>query len=257
MTNALLDDFRRAIDPAALAAVVGLDPLDSYQQQVLESTSPRIILVGGRQVGKSTTVSILAVHTILFQPASTVLLLAPSLRQAQELYLKSLTLFKALGRPVPADAETSLTLTLSNRSRLICIPGSNASGIRGFTADLICVDEASRVSDEAFAACRAMGATKGDAGRIVLLSSPAGRRGFFWSEFSGSSAWERYTVRSDECPRITAEFLAEERHSLPDYVYRSEHECEFIPQGAMSLFSDADLKGLVDPRIEPLGGAWE
>jgi Terminase large subunit, T4likevirus-type, N-terminal len=252
--NPLRADFARRVNPDQLAAVVGLDPLDDWQLAALESTSRRILMIGGRQVGKSSVCGVMAVRELLYHRGSTTLLLAPSLRQAQEVYLKALTLYRALGRPVPADAETSLTLTLANHSRLICIPGSNASGIRGFTADLVIVDEAARVSDEAYAACRAMVAVS--AGSIVLLSSPAGRSGFLWNEWNGSAAWERYTVRSDECPRITPEFLAAERKSLPGYLYAAEHECVFAPLGASSLFSDSDLKNMVDPRIEPLGGDW-
>jgi hypothetical protein len=251
--NPLRADFARRVDPVSLARVIGLDPLDDYQLRFLESTNPRRILLGGRQVGKSTVCSISAVSTLL-QPGSTVLLLAPNLRTAQELHLKCLTLYRALGRPVATDAESTLSLSLSNRSRLLCIPGSNADGIRGFSATEIFVDEAARVSDEAFAAARAMvSVTKG---KITPLSSAASRSGFFWNEWSGSAPWERYSIRSDECPRVSAEWLAEERRSLPEVIYKAEHECVFIPFGATSLFSDGDLENMTDPRIQPLGGDW-
>ncbi len=253
MTNALRLDLSRRLDPVSLARAIGLDPLYDFQRRFLESTSPRRILLGGRQVGKSTICSIAAVSTLL-QPLSTILLLAPNLRTAQELHSKALTLYRALGRPVVANAESSLTLALSNGSRLLCIPGSNADGIRGFSATEIFVDEAARVSDEAFAAARAMvSVTKG---KITLLSSAAARSGFFWQQWSSSAPWERYEIRSDECPNISAEWLAEERRSLPAVIYEAEHECKFWPQDAQSLFSDRDLSNIKDPRIVPLGGDW-
>jgi Terminase large subunit, T4likevirus-type, N-terminal len=250
--NPLRADLARRLDPTQIAKAIGLDPLDDYQRQVIMSTSRRIAICAGRQCGKSTACSILAVWELL-QPGATVLLLAPNLRIAQELHLKCLTLYRAMGRPIPANAESSLSLSLANGSRLICVPGCNADGIRGYACSAIFVDEAARVSEEAFAAARAMiSVTKG---RIVLLSSPAAKTGFFWDAWS-NPGWEKYAVRSDECPRISAAWLAEERRSLPGVIYESEHENVFWPQDAQSLFSDRDLAGVKDPRILPLGGDW-
>ena len=49
-------------------------------------------------------------------------MLSPSLRQSAELFRKVLDHYRALGRPVPAQAETSLRLELEGGSRIISLP---------------------------------------------------------------------------------------------------------------------------------------
>ena len=55
--------------------------------------------------------------------------------------------YRALGRPVPAQAERKLSLELENGSRMVSLPGSEKT-TRGFSgAALLLVEEAARVED--------------------------------------------------------------------------------------------------------------
>ena len=56
----------------------------AQQQRVLDSSSRRGIVCCHRQWGKSTTIAIKAVYAAWCQPASLVLVVAPSLRQSAE-----------------------------------------------------------------------------------------------------------------------------------------------------------------------------
>ena len=100
-----------------------------------------------------------------------------------------------------------LRLELKNGSRVIALPGSEST-VRGYSgADLIVIDEAARVSDELRTAITPATATKPNA-RHLYLSTPFGKRGFFWREWSeGGDTWARYSVTAKDCPRISAEFL--------------------------------------------------
>jgi len=66
-------------------------------------------------------------------------------------------------------------------------------------------------------------------GRLVLLSSPAGKRGYLYEQWiSAEGDWKKFMVRSDECERITeTDFLGRERKSMPNYYFRSEYLCAF------------------------------
>src|SRR5215472_6185592 len=66
---------------------LGFTP-DRWQAKLLRSRSKQIILCTGRQVGKSTTVAALALHSCLYQPGALVLVIAPSQRQSRELFIK-------------------------------------------------------------------------------------------------------------------------------------------------------------------------
>src|SRR5215203_6670706 len=115
-------DLAAGLDPVVLAHRVGLEP-DPWQADVLRSVAPRQLLNASRQSGKSTTVALLNVHTALYEPDSLCLMLSPSLRQSGELFKKAAGIYRDLGRPVPADSETALTLTLENGSRIVSLPG--------------------------------------------------------------------------------------------------------------------------------------
>jgi hypothetical protein len=162
-----------------------------------------------------------------FWPSSLVLILAPAERQAKETFGKMASFYHALGHPIPADSYRKLGMELTNGSRIEALPGTEKT-IRGFSgAALLIVDEAARVEDALYYAIRPMLAVSG--GRLMMLSTPAGRRGVFHEEWTREpgEGWERYEVRASECERIPSSFLEEERRSLPAWIYRQEYECSF------------------------------
>ena len=121
--SSLAADLARALDPVVLADSIGMDP-DPWQREVLRTLHPRVLLNCCRQSGKSTTAATKAVHTAVYEPGSTILLVSPSLRQSQELFRKAQGVYRTLGRPVPAEGESALSLTLENGSRIVSLPGT-------------------------------------------------------------------------------------------------------------------------------------
>lgn len=236
--------FTLALDPAQILRHRGLEP-DPWQQELLRSNASRILLNCSRQSGKSTTVAALALHTAVFQPASLTLVLSPSLRQSSELFRKIIDCYNALGRPLRAAASAT-RLELANQARVVCLPGKEET-IRSFSGvRLLIIDEAARVSDDLYRSVRPMLAVS--QGRLVCLSTPFGKRGFFWREWSAESGdWHRVRITWRDCPRITPAFLAEERRSLGDHWVRQEYECSFEA-----------LSGLVYPDFDEscAGDGW-
>ncbi len=244
----MLADVAMALDAVILAQRAGITP-DPWQQEVLRSMAPRVLLNCCRQSGKSTTTAVLAVHQALYVPGSLVLLLSPSQRQSQELFRKCLHVYRAAGRPVPQEAESALRLELENGSRLVALPGKEAT-IRGYSGvSLLLLDEASRVDDGLYASVRPMLAVSG--GRLVALSTPWGKRGWWYDAWQSGEAWERYEVPATECPRIHPEFLAEERRVLGDLWYRSEYLCEFSDT-VDQVFATDDIQAALSTELEPL-----
>jgi len=222
---AIAADLARALDPVLLAAQVGLVP-DPWQADVLRSTASRLLLNCSRQSGKSTITSVLAVHTALYEAGSLVLLLSPSLRQSGELFKKCIATYKDLGRPVVPESETALTLTLDNGSRIVSLPGSKDGNIRGYSGvNLLVIDEAAWVAESLYMSVRPMLAVSG--GRMLALSTPHGTRGWFYEAWRGVEPWERYEVAAPLCPRISEEFLAEERRNMGEWWYDQEYMCQF------------------------------
>ena len=92
--------------------------------------------------------------------------------------------------------------------------------MRGYSAvTLLSIDEASRVPDELYMACRPMLAVSG--GRLLGMSTPFGTRGWWYEAWRSREAWERYEVPAEQCPRISPEFLAEEQRTIGEWWYRA------------------------------------
>ena len=248
--NTLAADLALALDPVRLAVRANVVP-DPWQAEVLRSHASRMLLNCSRQSGKSTVTSVLAIHTALYTPGALVLLLSPSLRQSQELFKKCLVTYRAAGRPVPASAESAMRLELDNGSRVVSLPGTDGS-IRGFSAvRLLLIDEASRVLDDLYRAVRPMLAV--GAGRLVAMSTPFGKRGWWHDAWTGDEAWERVRVPASACSRIPADFLAEERRALGQWWYRQEYECEFSDT-TDSLFGADEVRAAITSDVAPLFG---
>jgi hypothetical protein len=85
----LSEDLKLALDRVAFAERLGIVP-DRWQQDLLRSSSDRVLLNCSRQSGKSTMSAVIALHRALYHPGSLILCLAPALRQSQELFGKVL-----------------------------------------------------------------------------------------------------------------------------------------------------------------------
>jgi hypothetical protein len=245
------DDLRVALDRVAFAQEVGLNP-DPWQRDLLRSASDRILLNCCRQSGKSTTAALIALHRALYHPGSLVLILAPTERQAKETFGKVAQAYRMLGHSVAPDSYRKLGMRLGNGSRIEALPGSEKT-IRGFSGvDLLVLDEAARVEDTLYFAVRPMLAVSG--GALIMLSTPAGRRGVFFEEWTEGVGWDRYEVPAEECPRISEVFLEEERRSLPRRVFDQEYRCVFT-ETEDAVFSVEDVAGALDPGVTPLFGS--
>jgi hypothetical protein len=241
---------REQHDAVLMALRAGVEP-DAWQAELLRSDTKQLILNCSRQSGKSTTTSILALHQAIYTPDSLILLLSPSLRQSQELFRKLQHFYGELeSSSLPtAIEESSLRLELSNGSRIVALPGKEAT-IRGFSGvALLIIDEASRVEDALYQSVRPMLAVS--KGRIILLSTPFGKRGFFHQEWTNGIGWQRVKITADQCPRIDPEWLESEKAMIGSWWHRQEYGCEFI-ETTDSVFNFNDIEKAISKDVEPL-----
>lgn len=245
-THSLASNWAKRFHPVIFAESAGIT-LDPWQQDMVCSTHSRLLLNCSRQIGKSTTTAVLADYTALYEPNSLVLLTSPSERQSIELFRKCLEVYDATGRPIPSGTENSLVLELKNGSRICALPGSEKT-IRGMSgARLLIIDESSRVDDALYKATRPMLAVSG--GQLILLSSPFGARGFFWEAWKQRHKWHYFEIDATQCPRISQEFLDDERESVGDWWVEQEYFCKFHDP-ITSAFRSGDIERLIKPEVE-------
>ena len=153
---------------------LGFEP-DGWQERVLATESKRGMLNCTRQWGKSTITAAKAVHQAYTEAESLTLVVSPSARQSGEFVRKAAGFARRLGIRPKGDGDNEISLELPNGSRIVGLPGTEAT-IRGFSAvSLLLVDEASRVSDELYLAMRPMLAVSD--GALWLMSTPFGQAG--------------------------------------------------------------------------------
>jgi hypothetical protein len=246
----LAESLAMALDPVLLAHRADIDP-DPWQARLIRSRARQMLLLCCRQAGKSTVSALLAVDEAIHRPPALVLLLAPALRQSQELYRRVRGILAAAGAiATPVVEESALRLELANGSRIVALPGKHAT-VRGYSGvGLLVVDEAAQVADLLYQAVRPMLAVSG--GRLVLLSTPFGKRGFFHHEYTeGGPGWERVKITAPEVSRIDPRWLAEERSRIGDWWYRQEYLCEFVETDDQVFAYDAIMRSISDD-VTPL-----
>jgi hypothetical protein len=243
-----------ALDPTRLFTAAGIEP-DPWQRELLLKPWDRALLNITRQGGKSTTVAAEALHTALYRKDALVLILAPARRQSKELLTKIWGLYRDVGRPVRVDNRSELRVRFDNGSRLIALPGTEKT-VRGFSAvDLLIADEAARVDDDLYSAVRPMLAVSD--GRLIGLSTPWGKRGWFYEAWSDPTQdWHRVKVTAEECPRLSEEFLRQEKREIGRWMYRQEYLCEFVDP-VNQMFRTSEIEEAFTSDVEPLFGGDE
>ena len=242
-------DLARALDPVVFAGDCGLTP-DPWQAGLLRSTARRALLLCSRQSGKSTVTALLALWVALFE-AGLVVIVSPSQRQSAEM-LRTIKGFLAHLKDGPSiAAESALKLEFGNGARILALPGTEKT-IRGIAgAALIVIDEAARVEDELLAAVRPMLATAKGGGRLVSLTTPAGKRGWFYEAWHGDNTWQRIKVSASDCPRISQEFLDEELRELGAQRFSEEYGLEFLDPDE-AVFPSEIIAAAFSQEVRPL-----
>jgi hypothetical protein len=196
--------------------------LDPTQRLILTSSAHRVIINSTRQWGKTTVSVLRAVQLITEQPNSLVIIASPTLRQSGEWIIR---------------AEQMLDRLEAN--------------VRGFTASMVVIDEAARVTDKMYyKGVRPMlSQSNGD---LWMLSTPNGKQGFFYETWqSADPQWLKVSVQATDCPRISPEFLEEQRSVMSSDDFRQEHMCEFIGTGD-ALFDPDLVAAAYDPTVKPI-----
>src|SRR5207237_1010578 len=114
---------------------------DATQTLVMNRHIQRGLLNCTRQWGKSTVTAIMAVHRAYFTEGSLTIAVSPSGRQTGEFMRKTKGFARKLGIKGRGDGDNEISMLFPNGSRIVGLPGSEAT-VRGFSAvSLMLIDE--------------------------------------------------------------------------------------------------------------------
>jgi hypothetical protein len=233
----------RATDPAAFFAdAFRVEPM-AHQITVLRSQG-NLITLKGRQTGLSTVAMALACWQAVHLPGSLAVIVSPSLKQSQEVAIKARAALRNISL-TPLEQDSATVLALTNGSRIMSLPGTSSS-VRGFTAQLVIIDESAYVEEDTFTAARALVAT---GGRLLVQSTPAGAAGWFfelWQDAQDDPDWTTLLVKSEEASTIPKDFLARELASMGPVRFAAEYGASFEESG-VGWFDIERLQSLTAP----------
>jgi hypothetical protein len=215
---------------------------DPHQARILESGAQRVILNCSRQWGKSTVVAAKAVYKACATPGALILVASPSERQSGEFIRKAKSFLRSLDINPRGDGTNRNSILLPNGSRLVGVADVEDT-TRGFSSvSMLIFDEAALVSDALYKALRPVLAVSG--GAVWLLSTPNGKRGFFYREWVHGEHWTRFEVPASECARIPASFLEQELRDLGPDCFSQEYMCQFFAP-ADAIFTEPQVRRAV------------
>jgi hypothetical protein len=235
--------------PIDLAIELGIT-LDPWQRAALETERHDILLLVTRQGGKGMVASLLALSGLVSDPGSTTVIVSRAERQAKRLLRRIRRLYRMLSNVSPVISDGQTSMELRNGSEILALPGSEET-IRGIEAvDLLIIDEGAVVPDALQASISPMVAVSN--GRTVALSTPRGKRGWFYHEYTeGGDEWHRATVTAYEIPRISPAWLERQRAKIGDFWFRQEYLCEFVDTDDQ-VFSSELISRALSPEVAPL-----
>jgi len=199
--------------------------LDDWQKEYIAHEGNTVVRAG-RQSGKSFAESLRVALFALLNAKTSTLIIASVDRQSIELLEKVKSQIMGLAPKCIKGRPTFHKIELTNGSKIMAEPaGQTGYGLRGFTVDKLVADEAHYIPDAVFVAIRPMLATTG--GTLDLLSTPRGNEGFFYDCFQQDDFYQIH-IKSCDCPRITEDFLRQEKKRMTELEYCQEYEAEFL-----------------------------
>ena len=225
---------------------------DKWQKEILDYDG-NILLNTGRQVGKTLTFAEKAARRML-EKQTGIIVVSLTEDQAQLIIIMTLTALENISKASICKGKKKPTknkIQLKNGSQILARPvGNTGDAVRGFTSDVLIVDEASRMPEMMWTAAKPTLATT--AGQIWICSTPFGKQGYFYECWLNKNkrfkvwhvnTYDVYKEReigedwSIQKRKGALEFIEQEKKDMSPLVYAQEYMGQFVDD-LRQFFSD-------------------
>ena len=158
--------------------VTGFEPTD-YQVRFLLDQNQFVVARWARQTGKSLTLAVLCLYTVLTGSNRGVAILAPSLRQGRLLIHRISSFLPKLPKDWVEGRVLKTKLSFVNGSVIEAFPNSPET-VRGLTLEVLIVDEANYVEDDRALYDAVVYSLTTTNGRFIATSTPGTRDSLFY-----------------------------------------------------------------------------
>ena len=205
----------------------------------------RVILMEGRQQGKTTTSAAYILWYTLFQEAKNVAILANKKTAAMEVLDRYQTMYEGLPKWMQQGVTTwnKGDIELENGSKVFTA-ATGKSGIRGKSVNLLYVDEAAiipnNVAEEFFTSVYPT-ISAGETTKILLSSTPLGYNHFwkFWNDAeNGRNGFVPLFIPYWEIPGRDEKWAEEQKAMLGEIKFNQEVLCKFLGSSLTLIRAD-------------------
>jgi len=226
--------------------------LYDYQLELLRGflEKQRVVASMARQSGKSECVSLGVVIEAMRTPNGHIIIVAPTDRQAGELFIKVANYLKMENIFSTVESITARTALLTNGCRISAFPiGHDGTNLRGMTANVLVLEEAAFIPDDVLNEVL-MPMVSSPGSRLIKISTPRGKNHFYRSFINKEYVSFRYTWKDAvRVGRYSQEFVDEARTNATETQFSVEYEAEFV-EGADNYFPSALIDKCIDNEIE-------
>lgn len=194
-------------------------------------------MVSGRQIGKSTTLAVIAILYALTHARSRIYCVAPDYKQGANLARIIGNYLYTICPPMGQDK----IFKFPNQSTITMRSADSPVSLRGDTLDLVLIDEAAHLKKEVYYDCL-VPATIVKNGKTMLFSTPNGHNWLkeLWDNTAGNTNWFRLNVPSSISPLISTAELEEKRAITPKAKFNQEYGGQFVAKSE-AIFDPEDL----------------
>ena len=204
-------------------------------------------VVTSRQWGKSLLGQNLLLYWLLQSPNQKGCWISPIYNQAKKVFQE---LSDASTSIIQSSNKAELTIKFVNGSTVQFLSSERPDSVRGFSFHYMVVDEAAYVNERGFETAilptlTALGK------KCLIISTPKSKNWFYKYYLKGSDVSTDYISfrgQSTDNPYIDQSFIAEQRLSLPDDIFRQEYLAEFTEAGS-EVFRNVDAACVVNEYV--------
>lgn len=213
----------------------------------------KVILMEGRQQGKTITSAACILWYTLFQDSKTVAILANKAAAAREVMSRYQGMYENLPLWLQQGVKewNKGSIELENGSKVFTA-ATAASGIRGKSVNWLYIDEAAiipnNIAEEFFTATYPT-IMAGETTKVLMSSTPLGYNHFwkFWNDAEqGINDFVNLFIPYTAIPGRDERWAAEQRAVLGDVKFTQEVLCNFL--GSSYTLLDADTLGRLSPK---------
>ena len=217
----------------------GIQPFKLYdcQKEKLETihNNRKVIIMEGRQQGKTSVAAAYILWYTLFQDSKTVAILANKASTAREIMSRYQLMFEHLPSWMQQGVKTwnKGDIELENGS-VVFTAATTAAGIRGKSVNLLYIDEAAiipnTIADQFFTAVYPV-ISAGQTTKILITSTPLGYNHFwkFWNDAVNKiNDFVPMFIPYSRIPGRDEAWALEQRRQLGELKYNQEVLCKFL-----------------------------